>query len=90
MTNDKWKFARVPPFVIRASPLFSHYGLVIRHFVLAVFFALAFLTTASAPKFTTAEAVSWTENSAAIAFILMRRPVRVAMHANALIAAEEA
>jgi hypothetical protein len=48
-----------------------------------------FLTTASPPNFTAAESVGWTENAAAMAFILMRRPVRVAMHANALIAAEE-
>jgi len=49
-----------------------------------------FLTTASAPNFTAAEPVGWSENSAAMAFILMRRPIRVAMHANALIAEEGA
>ena len=35
-------------FVIRASSLFSHYGLVIRHFPLVVCLALAVLTTATA------------------------------------------
>jgi hypothetical protein len=49
-----------------------------------------FLTTSSAPQFTSIESVRWGENSASMAFILMRRPTRVAMHANALIAAEEA
>lgn len=44
----------------------------------------------SAPQFTSIESVQWGENSASMAFILMRRPTRVAMHANALIAAEEA
>jgi beta-galactosidase/beta-glucuronidase len=50
MTNGKWKFARVSPFVIRDSSFFSHYGFVIRHFPLAVFFALTFLATADAQK----------------------------------------
>jgi hypothetical protein len=45
-----------------------------------------FLTTQSAPTFTSIESVSWSDNAAAMAFILMRRPTRVAMHANALLA----
>lgn len=49
-----------------------------------------FLSAISAPNFTAHESVGWSENSAAMAFILMRRPVRVAMHANALIAEEGA
>jgi hypothetical protein len=49
-----------------------------------------FLTTSSAPQFTSIETVQWAENSASMAFILMRRPARVAMHATALVAAETA
>jgi hypothetical protein len=48
-----------------------------------------FLNAASAPTFTTTEPVSWSENAGAMAYILMRRPVRVAMYASALVAAEE-
>jgi hypothetical protein len=44
-----------------------------------------FLTTASAPNFMAFEAPRWSEDAAAMAFILMRRPVRVAMHASALL-----
>jgi len=45
-----------------------------------------FLNATTPPAFNADEAVTWHENSAAMAFILMRRPVRVAMHANALLA----
>ena len=47
-----------------------------------------FLSATAAPAFTPIEPVAWTENGAAMAFILMRRPVRVAMHATALVSAE--
>jgi hypothetical protein len=47
-----------------------------------------FLTTTSPPKFTSIEPVAWGDNAAAMAFILMRRPTRVAMHANALLAGQ--
>jgi len=49
-----------------------------------------FLSATTAPKFKADEIAGWSENSAAMAFVLMRRPVRVAMHANALIAEEGA
>jgi hypothetical protein len=49
-----------------------------------------FLSTASAPDFTAIEPVIWSQNSAAMAFILMRRPVRVAMHALGLLPKEGA
>jgi hypothetical protein len=45
-------------------------------------------TAAAAPTFKATETVAWGDNAAAMAFILMRRPVRVAMHATALVAAE--
>jgi len=48
-----------------------------------------FLSPATAPTFKSIEAVTWGDNAAAMAFILMRRPVRVAMHATALVAAEQ-
>jgi hypothetical protein len=48
-----------------------------------------FLNAAAAPTFKSIEAVAWGDNAAAMAFILMRRPVRVAMHATALVAAEQ-
>jgi hypothetical protein len=49
-----------------------------------------FLSTTNAPAFTAVEPVAWSENASAMAFILMRRPVRVAMHATALVAEEQA
>lgn len=49
-----------------------------------------FLDPATAPAFTTTEPVVWSENAGAMAYILMRRPVRVAMYASALIRAEQA
>jgi hypothetical protein len=49
-----------------------------------------FLSTANVPAFTAVEPVAWSENAGAMAFILMRRPVRVAMHATALVAEEQA
>jgi hypothetical protein len=49
-----------------------------------------FLNPATPPSFTAAEPVAWSEDSSAMAFILMRRPVRVAMHATALVAEEQA
>jgi hypothetical protein len=49
----------------------------------------SFLDPSSAPAFTAVEPASWSQNSAAMASILMRRPVRVAMHASALVAAEQ-
>jgi hypothetical protein len=47
-----------------------------------------FLNPTVAPNFTTTEPVPWSENGGAMAHILMRRPVRVAMYATALVAAE--
>ena len=47
-----------------------------------------FLSAITAPSFQSIEQVAWAENAAAMAFILMRRPVRVAMHASALVSAE--
>ena len=49
-----------------------------------------FLNPTSAPAFTTTEPVAWSENAGAMAYILMRRPVRVAMSASALVQAEQA
>jgi hypothetical protein len=48
-----------------------------------------FLNPTVAPKFTTTEPVPWSENGGGMAYILMRRPVRVAMYASALVAAEQ-
>jgi hypothetical protein len=48
-----------------------------------------FLNATVAPNFTTTETAAWSENGGAMASILMRRPVRVAMYASALIAAEQ-
>lgn len=48
-----------------------------------------FLNATVVPNFTTTEQASWSENGGAMAYILMRRPVRVAMYASALIAAEQ-
>ena len=48
-----------------------------------------FLNPAVPPSFTADEPVSWSEDSSAMAFILMRRPLRVAMHATALAAEEQ-
>jgi hypothetical protein len=45
-----------------------------------------FLDPASAPMPATREGVAWGQNAAAMAYILMRRPVRVAMHGRALLA----
>ncbi|HUI59643.1 MAG TPA: hypothetical protein VLX90_05445 [Steroidobacteraceae bacterium] len=49
-----------------------------------------FLNPSTAPAFTAVEPVTWSENAGAMAYILMRRPVRVAMYAGALIRAEQA
>jgi hypothetical protein len=46
-----------------------------------------FLNPTSTPTFTTTEPIKWSENAGAMAYILMRRPVRVAMYASALVAA---
>lgn len=48
-----------------------------------------FLNASAAPNFNAIENVAWAQNAAAMAFILMRRPIRVAMHASALRAAEQ-
>jgi hypothetical protein len=48
-----------------------------------------FLNPTVAPNFTTTEPVPWSENGGAMAYILIRRPVRVAMYASALVAAEQ-
>jgi hypothetical protein len=48
-----------------------------------------FLNPTVAPNFTTTDHASWSENGGAMAYILMRRPVRVAMYASALVAAEQ-
>jgi hypothetical protein len=47
-----------------------------------------FLNAATAPAFNSTEPVRWSESAAAMAYILMRRPARVAMHAKALVAEE--
>jgi hypothetical protein len=44
-----------------------------------------FLNPAAAPRFKALEPVAWGQNAAAMAFILMRRPIRVAMHGAALL-----
>ena len=44
-----------------------------------------FLDATKPPAFTANEPVTWSRDAAAMAFILMRRPVRVAMHAGALL-----
>lgn len=49
-----------------------------------------FLNPTSVPAVTTNEPVTWSENASAMAYILMRRPVRVVMAASALVAAEQA
>jgi hypothetical protein len=43
-----------------------------------------FIDLASAPPKPSGEPVAWSSNAAALAYILMRRPVRVAMHALTL------
>lgn len=48
-----------------------------------------FLNATTAPTFTAVEPVAWSEDASAMAFILMRRPMRVAMHATALVAEEQ-
>ena len=48
-----------------------------------------FLNPSTPPSFTADEPVSWSEDSSAMAVILMRRPLRVAMHATALVAEEQ-
>ncbi|WP_293902398.1 hypothetical protein [Phenylobacterium sp.] len=45
----------------------------------------AFLDATKPPAFAANEPVAWSRSAAAMAFILMRRPVRVAMHATALL-----
>jgi hypothetical protein len=45
----------------------------------------SFLDPATPPATPVREGVTWSENAAALAFILIRRPVRVAMHAQALL-----
>jgi hypothetical protein len=45
-----------------------------------------FLNPGSAPTPATREGVAWGPNAAAMAYALMRRPVRVAMHGRALLA----
>jgi hypothetical protein len=47
-----------------------------------------FLNPATPPSFAADEPVSWSEDPSAMACILMRRPLRVAMHATALVAME--
>ncbi|WP_158931674.1 hypothetical protein [Acidisphaera sp. S103] len=49
-----------------------------------------FLDPATPPSFTSTESVAWSDDSSAMAFILMRRPLRIAMHATALVAEEQA
>ena len=44
-----------------------------------------YIDIATAPPHPSGETVAWSGNSAALAYILMRRPVRVAMHALALL-----
>jgi hypothetical protein len=44
-----------------------------------------FLDPGAAPSPTTRENVAWSEDAASMAFILMRRPVRVALHGQALL-----
>lgn len=48
-----------------------------------------FLNAATPPSFTSTEPVAWSLDAGAMAYILMRRPVRVAMHATALVADEQ-
>jgi len=45
----------------------------------------SYIDVSSAPPTPSGESVAWSENSAALAYILMRRPVRVALHALALL-----
>ncbi len=45
----------------------------------------AFLDPATAPQAPTREGVTWSAGAATMAFVLERRPVRVAMHAIALL-----
>jgi hypothetical protein len=44
-----------------------------------------YIDVTKAPPTPSGESVAWSENSAALAYILMRRPVRVALHALALL-----
>lgn len=44
-----------------------------------------FLSTASAPSAPSREGIAWGQDGAAMAYILMRRPVRVALHGRALL-----
>jgi hypothetical protein len=44
-----------------------------------------FLNPAAAPLVAPPESISWGQNAAAMAYILMRRPVRVALHGRALL-----
>jgi hypothetical protein len=84
------RFGLEPPGTVTATTNQSWNDLSWDHVSDGAALAGNFLTTTSAPEFTSIESVQWGENSASMAFILMRRPTRVAMHANALIAAEEA
>jgi hypothetical protein len=45
----------------------------------------SYIDVTAAPPRPSGEPVSWSENSAALAYILMRRPVQVALHAIALL-----
>jgi hypothetical protein len=45
----------------------------------------SYIDVTKAPPKPANESVAWSENSAALGFILMRRPVRVALHALALL-----
>ncbi len=44
-----------------------------------------YIDVSTAPPTPTGESVPWSENSAALGYVLMRRPVRVALHALALL-----
>jgi len=44
-----------------------------------------YIDVSTAPPTPSGESVAWSENSAALAYILVRRPVRVALHALALL-----
>jgi hypothetical protein len=44
-----------------------------------------YIDVSKAPPKPSGEPVAWSENAAALAYILIRRPVRVALHALALL-----
>ena len=52
--------------------------------------AHGFLDPGAAPPTPTSETVAWSQSSSALAYILMRRPVRIALHGRALIPGEGA